>query len=307
MDLQRLADLADPRIKAIWDQKNTQISSRLEYAKLGLKDFNTDILNPQFEPFTGLGGAQPTSELEPYNRQDFKQVGAVTITPQKYTVAANISEESFKFNLWPRVNNITGAIANGLKWRVDTDAAKIFYLGNGTTFSSGSDGGALFATHTLKSGSTLSNTTTNTLNYDNLKTAAQAMDRMTDDVDIQLLPSSSLRLIVPREKMEKAQEILRSIGNPDSANRVSNVFNNGNGYIDLIVSNYIPNSSTYNSNWFLVDMERANQMAYMVWGWRPKFDRDKVVNNGSVVYTGSVMEKPGFTGFQWAYGSTATS
>src|SRR3990167_7047630 len=235
MDLQRLANLADPRIKKIWDQKQTQLSKRLEYAKLGLTDYAAEILNPQFEPFTGLGIAQQTGEKEAYARQDIDQGSAVTITPVKYTIADDISEETFRFNLWPRVENLTEGIANGLRARVDTDAAKIFYLGAGTTFFTGGDGSALFATHTLLSGSTQSNSTTNTLNYDNLKTACQAMDRFTDDKDIQLMPCNKFRLITAREKKEKAEEVLRSIGNPDSANRINNVFNNGEGYIDHVV------------------------------------------------------------------------
>lgn len=133
------------------------------------------------------------------------------------------------------------------------------------------------------------------------------MDRFIDDKGIQLLPCQKYRLIVPRELKERAEEVLRSIGNPDSANRVNNVFNNGAGYIDLRVANWIPNSSTYNKNWFLIDMERASTMAWMVWGWKPKFDSDNVVNNGTKVYTGSTMFMPGFQAWQWSYGSTATS
>lgn len=151
-----------------------------------------------------------------------------------------------------------------------------------------------------------SNTTTNPLSYDNLKTAVQQIDMFYDDQGIRLLPTRRLRLVVARENRERAMEVLRSIGNPDSANRVSNVFANGEGSIDLRVSNWIP-STTYGKYWFLVDLERAAQMAYMVWGWRPKFDDDKVVNNGTKVYTASTMFQPGFQSWQWTYGSAATT
>ena len=169
---------------------------------------------------------------------------------------------------------------------------------------------ALFATHTLQNGDTKANNTTNTLNYDNLKTAVQALDRFIDDKGIQLLPCNKLRLIVAREKKEKAEEVLRSIGNPDSANRVNNVFNNGEGYMDLVVANWIPVSeggTTYSNYWFVIDMERASEMAKLVWGWKPKFDDDKVITKGTKVYTGSTMFKPGFQSWQWAYGAQATS
>lgn len=304
-NIQTLFDLADPRIRKVWDEKDTQLSKRLEYAELGLTDYTAEILDSQFENFTGLGIANQTGELEPYNREDILPGSKVTITPVKFTKAINISEEMLRFNLWPKINNLVGGVANALNARINTDAAKIFYLGFGTTFFTGGDGSALFASHTI-AGTTQANNGTLPLSYDNLKTVCQAMDRFIDDKGIQLLPCQKLRLIVARENKERAEEVLRSIGNPDSANRISNVFNNGQGYIDLKVANWIP-QTTYSKYWFVIDMERAAQMAYMVWGWRPKFDSDNIVNNGSKIYTGSVMFKPGFQAWQWAYGQAATT
>ena len=104
---------------------------------------------------------------------------------------------------------------------------------------------------------------------------------------------------------ERAEEVLRSIGNPDSANRISNVFANGLGYIDYKVSNWLPDA--YQFYWFIVDLERASYMAFQVWGWRPRFDDDKIVNNGTKVYTGSVMFQPGFQSWQWTIASAATA
>lgn len=306
-DINHLFDLADPRIRKIWDEKESQLSSQLEYKDLGFTDWNAEILDSKFENFTGLGLATETGEREPYNQEDINQASSVTITPRKFTKAISISEEMLRFNLWPKINNLVGAVANALNGRIDTDAAKIFYLGFGTTFFTGGDGSALYATHTLDDGSTQSNSGgTNPLSYDNLKTAVQAMDRFTDDKGIQLLPCRKLRLIVARENKERAEEVLRSIGNPDSANRVNNVFANGGGSIDYRVASWIP-STTYSKYWFLVDLERASKMAYMVWGWKPKFDSDNVINNGTKVYTGSVMFRPGFQSWQWTYGSAATS
>lgn len=306
-DLQRLADLADPRIRKIWDEKKTQLSSRLEYQNLGFTDYQAEILNPQFESFSGLGLAAQTGEKEPYHREDIDAGYNVTITPTKFTEAIDISEEMLRFNLWPQINNLVGAVGNSLRARIDTNAAKILYLGAGTTFFTGADSLALFSSaHTGKETGTQSNTTTNVLSYDTLKTAIQAMDRFVDNKGIQLAPCQNLRLIVAREKKERAEEILRSIGNPDSANRVTNVFNNGAGYIDLKVANWIP-STTYNNYWFVIDLERAAQMAWMVWGWKPKFDRDSIVNNGTSIYTGSTMFAPGFSDWRWAYGAQATA
>ncbi len=306
-DLQRLFDLADPRVRGIWDEKATQLSTRLEYGMLGLSDTNAEILDSKFENFTGLGIAEQTGEKEPYNREDLNQAYQVTITPVKFTKAIEITEEMLRFNLWPKINNLVGGVANALNARINTDAAKILYLGFGTTFFTGGDAKALFATdHPMGDGTTQSNTLgAIPLSYDNLKTAIQKMDRFYDDKGIQLLPCTKLRLIVARENKERAEEVLRSIGNPDNANRISNVFANGAGSIDLVVANWIP--SGYSKYWFIIDLERASMMAKMMWGWRPKFDDDKVINNGTKVYTGSVMFKPGFQSWQWAIGANSTT
>ena len=305
-DLQRLFDLADPRIRGIWDEKQTQLSTRLEYAKLGLSDVTAEILDSKFENFTGLGIANATGEKEAYNREDLNQAYSVTITPVKFTKAIDITEEMLRFNLWPKINNLVSAVANSLNARINLDAAKIFYLGFGSTFFTGGDGQPLFyASHPMGDGSVQSNTLgTASLSYDNLKLAVQMLDRMYDDKGIQLIPCTKLRLIVARENKERAEEVMRSIGNPDSANRINNVFANGEGSIDLVVANWIPTG--YSKYWFVIDLERESYMTKMMWGWRPKFDDDKVVNNGTKVYTGSVMFKPGFTSFQWAVGSAAT-
>ena len=301
--------MADPRVRKIWDEKNSQISQRLEYQNLGYNDQNAEIQDTRIENFTGLGLASLTGEKQPYASEEIDQGGNVTITPQKWTKAVDISEEMLRFNLWPKINNLVGAASNSLNQRIDTEAAKLFYLGFGTTFQSGPDSLALFSgAHTRTSASgTQSNTTTNTLSYENLKTAVQAVDRFSDDKDVQLLPARQLCLVVAREKKERALEVLRSIGNPDNAQRVSNVFQmQGEGTIQLVVANYIP-VTTYSNYWFLVDKERANMMLHMLWGWRPRFDSDNAINNGTKIYTGSTMFKPGFSAWQFAYGSSATS
>lgn len=307
-DISRLFDLADPRIKKIWDEKNTQLSTRLEYKQLGFTDYDAEIQDPQFENFTGLGLAQSSGELEPYNREDIAAGFKVTISPQKFTKAIQISEEMLRWNLWPKINNLVSGVSNSLNGRIDQDAAKIYYLGFGTTFFTGGDASALFAAaHSMKDGSTQSNTLGDTpLTYTNLKTAIQRMDRFYDDKGIQLLPCRKLKLITSSDKRDAASEALRSIGNPDSANRLTNVFSDGSRSVSHVVSSWIP-STTYGNYWFVIDEERASYMNHISWGWKPKFDNDKIVNNGSRIYTGSTMFKPGFQSFQFAIGAAATS
>src|SRR6185503_16622080 len=187
MDLQRLFDLADPRVRKIWNQTNTQLSKTLDYKNLGFADRNLETLNDKIEQFTGHGLAMLTGEKEPYARQEINQGYSVTAAPDKWTDTTDITEEMLRFNPWPEINNGVSAVANALNARIDTQAAKIFYLGFGTTFQTGGDSSALFTTtHTMMDGSTQRKSGgTIPLSYDNLKTARQAMNRFTDDKGIQ--------------------------------------------------------------------------------------------------------------------------
>jgi len=307
LSIQQLADLADHRIRGIWNETNDQLSKTLEYSLLGFKDIEADAKDPIYENFSGLGRAVLTGEGEPYAREDKVKGYNVTISPQKYTKAAVITEEMLRFNLWPEINEVTSASANSVNQIINENAAKIYYLGFGTTFFTGGDAYQLFyASHPMKDGSTQSNTLgTVPLSYDNLKTARQYLDRMYDDKGVPMQVCRNLRLIVAQENKERAEEVLRSIGNPDSANRINNVFANGMGGIDYKVATWIP--SGYSKYWFLIDLDRAAKMAKMVWAWKPRFDSDKIVNNGTKVYTASTMFQPGFNSFQWAVGSAATT
>ena len=305
--MQQLADLADYRIRGIWNETNDQLSKNLEYGYLGFKDIIADAKDPQYENFSGLGRAKLTGEGEAYNREDIVSGYKVTISPTKYTQAVVITEEMLRYNLWPQMNDMTAYAANSVNQIVNENAAKIFYLGFGTTFFTGGDGQALFsASHPMKDGSTQSNTLGAVpLSYENLKVARQTLDRMYDDKGVPMQVCRNLRLIVAQENKETAEQVLRSIGNPDSANRVSNVFANGMGGIDYKVASWIP--AAYGKYWFLIDLDRASTMAKMVWGWRPRFDSDKVVNNGTKVYTASVSFQPGFQSFQFAVGANSTT
>jgi hypothetical protein len=108
-DLQRLFDLYDPRIKKVWDEKDLQLSKRLEYQDIGLTDFTPDIPNPTFENFTGLGIAALTGEGEAYHREDINPAYKVTVTVQKYTNSIPITEEindKLAFLLWDVIMDI---------------------------------------------------------------------------------------------------------------------------------------------------------------------------------------------------------
>ena len=91
-------------------EKQTQLSTRIEYSEFGLSDYTAEILDTRFENFTGLGLAQQTGEEEPYSREDIAQAKQVTITPIKFTKAITITEEINEL-AFPQYNGIFGFYA----------------------------------------------------------------------------------------------------------------------------------------------------------------------------------------------------
>lgn len=311
MTLQKMFELADLRITDIWNEVDSQITSKLEYSKFGFSESDDTEFETTVQNFTGMGIADETGEKEAYKIDDVESAGFVVRRPKKFTKAFSVSEEALKYSRWPQISTATKAAMNSLNQRIDTDVASILRQGFTTNFLKGPNGEALFsATHTMKNGKTQSNTVgALPLTYDNLKTAVTLIDTQSDDTGIRLLNGHRKLLIVSQFNKHNAIQILNSIGSPDTANRVSNVWNTLQGEIEMVVSNYIDDNGAAASkfNWFVIDKERAMDMVEIKWAWKPRMNTENIVNNGSKVYAASTMYKLIFRSFQWVVGSSSLS
>lgn len=311
ISISALFELVDVKVTSIWNEANSQISTKTEYSKLGFKEMDASVYETVIQNFTGFGIALPTGEAQPYNISDVEAAGYIALRPEKYTQSFKVTEEMIRFSRWDQVSTATQATMNSLNQRIDTNVAKILSDGFTSTYFAGPNGEALFtATHAMKNAASQSNYLgAIALTYDNLKLAAQMLDTQYDDQGVRLLNGHRKILVVSQYSKHKAIEILKSIGNPDTANRVNNVWMTLEGEIELVVSNYTDQNgaAAKKYNWFLIDSERASMMTRLLWGWKPRLNTENDIHNGTKEYDGSVYFKVGWSSFQWAVGSDSLS
>jgi hypothetical protein len=318
--IQTLDAIVTPTVVALFDESNEQISKTLQYKNLGYSDYEPSFNAPAFQAVSGSSEAVLTLEGEAYSTEDLIQNYRTTITIQKYTKMMLITEELVH---WIQKGNkekiqefkdVVQACNNGLNAKVDIEAAKLYYLGFGTTFQAGGDGVALFAYNHPSPDSSVAvqrNIFATTeghlpLTKEALTLALQRLNRFRDIRNIQLTKCMKPKLIIARENEENAKQILMSIQGPLTANLGINPMATVNSKITYEVADWIP-QTTYSTYWFLIDEERANKMLYMVWGWRPRVNAESNYSNGTLYKAGSVYFKPGFRDWRFGIGSKGDS
>lgn len=313
--IQSLSSLVTPAVVAIFNEANMQLSQELQYSKLCFKDYEPSFDTPAFQNISGLSEATLTLEGTPYGTEDVIQNFRVSVQIKKYTKLVKISEETVH---WIQKGNkekiqefrdTVQACANSLNAKVDIEAAKIYYLGFGTTFQAGGDGKALFASDHPSPDSSVSaqrnipDTTYGheALTREALTRAVQKINRFQDTRGTQLQRCRKLKLIVARENYENAFAILQSRQGPLTANLGVNPMATSYSGIQLEVADWIP--VAYSTYWFLVDEERAAKSLFMLWGWKPRMNNESEYQSGTLFKAGSVYFKPIFTDWRWVFGS----
>lgn len=313
--IQTLDAIVTPSVVAIFNEANAQLSSQLQYTDLGFNDYMPSFDAPSFQNISGLSEAVLTLEGQAYSQEDLIQNFRTTIRIQKFTKQVVITEELVHWiqkgnkEKAQDFRNTIKAVANSLNAKIDQDAAKLFYLGFGTTFQTGGDGKALFAYNHQSPDSSVAAqrniflpTEGNLpLTRESLILAKQRMNRFYDSKGIQMMKARKLRLVVALENKENAMSILMSLQGPLTADLGINPIAKKYSDIELVVADWIP--SAYATYWFLIDAERAQESLYMVWGWKPRMNDESNYANGTLYKVGSVYFKPGFTDWRWAFGS----
>ena len=314
--IQTLDAIVTPTVVALFDEANKQISQTLQYKNLGYADYEPSFNAPAFQAISGSTEAVLTLEGEAYSTEDLIQNYKTTITIQKYTKMMLITEELVH---WIQKGNkekiqefkdVVKACNNGLNAKVDIEAAKLFYLGFGTTFQAGGDALALFCYNHPSPDSSVSTqrnifgTTEGNLplTRESLTLAVQRLNRFKDIRGIQLMKALRPKVIIARENEENIKQILYSSQGPTTANLGMNPMATANSKITYEVADWIP-QTTYSTYWFLIDEDRASRSLYMVWGWRPRVNAESNYSNGTLYKAGSVYFKPGFTDWRWVFGS----
>lgn len=315
-----LPSIVDPAIRGLWDFTGLQISKQLDYTQMGVQEFFPNVPASKLNSISGFGAATLSIEGQTYGSVQRYEGYAKEIVLRKYTSSIQYTKETL---YWLSKNDsaqmrtfksMTNGAVQSMYNSIDTDFAKLFYLGFGTTFYTGGDSKALFASdHTVKKPgeSAVSNlmlTNHRVLSSDAIVEAITQLDKMVDNNGVQLWPATNLTLVVSSAQEALANQILYSdygpatanLGlNPASAKAAALRMRN----IKVKRLKYLPLTSTYKNYWFLIDEDRMADMLVMAFAWKPQLDDETNYHNGTFFTEGSTIVGPNFNDFRWAVAS----
>jgi hypothetical protein len=295
--------LAKAELMDVYQEGINAIIPTTQYPILGFKTRPLQYLNENMAVYSGLTPSQATDEGENYIEDTPVDLGAIVITPTKYTQSVKVTEEALRFaNLWETVRDKTGQLGRAAIQNIEATAIDILALGFGTTFRTGVDGLALFSdSHTLVVGTNDNYLGAVPLNFENFNTARILLERQTDNLGNPLAPSTNLMLVVGPENRTVAEQITMSAGVFSSANLSTNPFQG----IRYTVNNYL--SASEGRFWFLIDLDRAEDYFFMNEGWMPRFTQEDTPGMGLFTNYVSADYSFDFTGHQWVVGSNSTT
>lgn len=319
LNTQILPEASQVAFRAIFDTSKLEQSSKLFYSKMGFVDREAEGEDEQINAWTGPGRATLSVEGEQYKANSRQRSYPVAAALRKYTSELVVTEDQLhwlqkgqKKKMISEVTDMMSGAVSALNYSLDDDAAKVLYLGHGSSFLTCGNSEALFGSHTIrKTGATQRNTFASgdvqrPLTSSALVDAINLMNRFKNHNDVELLPTGDLLLVVPKELSTEALRIIKSDYGPSNANLgyqgAGPTIQAGLGRKITVFENpYIP--SSYSTYWFLIDVERAKASAFMDWAWKPRMQEHWEYRKGNFFNDSSTKFGPLVLGSQWAFSS----
>lgn len=315
------ADIISAAVRALYNRATDEQSSQLYYQELGLTQYSPDVPAEQLSGVTGPGRGILTVEGQQFGSNEKTNEYPVTLTMRKYTSELSWTDEDVhwlaKANSSSKraidFKSMPSQAVQALNQNINEDACKVFYLGFGTTFLTTGNSEALFGSHNIrKDGSDQKNTFPTADGHLPLTAAAltqaiSIMNRFKAMNGTQLLRARRLKLIVSVENEPTAHQIKMSAYGPLNANlgiqtSSAEALAARGLSLDITVARDIPNT-TYSTYWFLVDMDRAQNRAFLAVAWMPRMDDHTNTRKGIHYNDSSALFGPVVQGWQWAFGS----
>jgi len=314
-------DLVTRTVGALFEAAKDTMGATLEYTRYGFQDKFPDSPDETMNAWWAPAPAALTVEGETYFSNQRYRGYPDSFTLYKYTSRLSYSEEVLAWlakapqaKQTMEVKSMTTGAVQSLNYRIDELANKFFYLGFGTTFVTGGDASAIFATgHANRYGSTLgddnifpSGETHRAFSETALVDALIQMNRYVGQNGVQMLPVKRAVILCSHEKLPVVQKIVESKYGINSPNLGVNVANKEaiarRGIsIDYQVMSILP--VAYKNYWWIVDLDRAQDRLFMCWLWKPRTANDATVSNGTWEMDASFMGGPASCGWQWGFGS----
>lgn len=317
------ADVVNAQVRAVFDQRKETILSELVGFEM-VTEYSPDALNEQVSGIASPSYGVLTVEGMPYAANQLYRDYPVTVVPRKYTSQLTYTKEDVYFlqkqrqtgntgRYEQRITEIASSGVDPIMGNMNKDLAKMFYLGFGTTFFTGGDAVALFASnHPIrKTGGTQSNILTNeyTLTANSLDLAITQMNRFKSPSDVQMRKVRRLRIVCSVALESTARQIITSLYGPGNGNlglqkSSSQALANRGIDIDVVVLPEI--GTSYDAYWWLVDLDRAANRFLFCKAWGPDMNPQTDYTNGTYTINADALFTPTSLGWQWAIGSRGT-
>lgn len=316
------SQVVDAAVRALFDlgrldQSNQPYSLTYGFAS----QFEADVTAPQMSTISGPGRGTLTVEGQQYGSNSLYKGYVFTYQLKKYTSELAWTEEDAHFlkksqssKETTTFNSIAKNAINALNQNINEDFCKVFYLGFGTTNLTGGDSVALFSnSHPIRKTGALqgnmypSGDTQRAFSASNLVDAVNIMNRFKGMNDIQMLATKRLRVLCAPELRPAVEQAINSMYGPLNANlglstASKEAFQNRGVDIASAVLPDIPYA--YRAYWFVIDLDRAQDMFKLAVGWMPRMNDETQYNKGVYMNEASVLFGFGFDSWQWAFGST---
>lgn len=249
--------LLDPSFRTVYNMTEKQFDSKID------KVFNVQSTTKAYEKDTSVSGLgrlvqKPEGDSIVYEKPTSGY--PVTYTPLTFAKGEMVTKEMYDDDLTNIIKKAPARLALAKQRTREYFAADILNYGftvggGGSNLFTGGDGLALFsASHTLKSGGTQSNTTTDDLDEDSLENAMVSM-RATKDNKGELQLVVPKVLVVPPALEKEARILLESTQRTGTANNDINPYK---GALQLVVWDFLGTAAGGSDTaWFLIDPDTA--------------------------------------------------
>jgi len=227
------SELIEPGLKSIYGMNYDQWKP--EYDRM----FDMETSNQaseEYQEITGFGLVPVKTEQQPTTYDDAIQGYKKTLTNITYSLGFKITSEMYEDDLYRQMNNMPKSLALSVAQTVETLGALIYDRAFNSAYL-GADGVSLCSTaHPLPGGGTYSNRPVEDADLSMTSYESAMIDIAAfKDGRNKKMHAKPIRLIVTETFRATAERILQSSGDPDTAERSINPFQNS---VDYMVTHY---------------------------------------------------------------------
>jgi phage major head subunit gpT-like protein len=245
----------------------------------------------------GMGAFEGLDEGQPIAYDMFSQGPEKTFYPNDLGLGFAVSEDLYEDDQTGHIKKAFQELGKSAAYTRDLLFWDLLNSGFVTTKRVGSDGAALFSTHTLVDGTTFSNyaATGSALSMTSLQAAYNVFEKNVNEKSIPA-PLKPRMLIVPPELRFEAESLLHSEYNPDNANQQVNTI--GNKGVDFFVCHFLTSTTA----WFLLSDKAYHDLRFFIRKTLTLKSADDF-DTSTAKFKGSMRMVADFAGWRGVYGN----